>query len=76
MPFLDLLVKIKPKLHDNKVKSGSLVDNLNQVAALAESFTAQRPRSNKNWSQLADTLDREGSFCLAHVLNSPICDVL
>jgi hypothetical protein len=58
--LLDLLIKVKAKLNDDHVGSGSLADELYQVAALAENFTAQRPRSNKNWSQLADTLDREG----------------
>jgi len=56
----DLLITIKPKLHDRKLESGSLVEDLYQVAALAESFTAQRPRSNRNWGHLADALDREG----------------
>jgi hypothetical protein len=59
---LDLLIKIKPKLHDKQFESGSLASDLYQVAALAESFTAQRPRSNKNWGHLADALDREGSL--------------
>ncbi|KIM81848.1 hypothetical protein PILCRDRAFT_8503 [Piloderma croceum F 1598] len=57
---LDLLVKIKPKLNDAQLESGPLVHDLYQVAALAESFTAQRPKSNKNWGHLADALDREG----------------
>lgn len=56
----DLLIKIKPKLHDKQFESGSLASDLYQVAALSESFTAQRPRSNKNWGHLADALDREG----------------
>lgn len=59
--LLDLLIKVKAKLNDDSFASGSLADELYQVAVLAENFTAQRPRSNKNWSQLADTLDREGT---------------
>jgi hypothetical protein len=30
------------------------------VAALAEAFSEQRPRSNKAWVELADSLDQEG----------------
>jgi len=37
-----------------------LVEELGQMAMLAESFTEQRPRSNKNWQDLADSLDQEG----------------
>jgi hypothetical protein len=66
----DLLIKIKPKLHDRKLESGSLVDDLYQVATLAESFTTQRPRSNKNWGHLTDALDREGSF-IQHMMLGP-----
>lgn len=65
---LDLLIKIKPKLNDKQPESASLVNDLYQVAAHAESFTRQRPRSNKNWGHLADALDREGSFAQHTVL--------
>ena len=58
---LDYLIKIKTQLSDNNLTSGSLVSDLYGVAILAESFTAQRPKSNKNWVPLADELDREGS---------------
>ena len=30
------------------------------MAALAEAFSEQRPRSNKAWVELADSLDQEG----------------
>ncbi|KZP32796.1 SPO22-domain-containing protein [Athelia psychrophila] len=56
----DLLIKIKPGLSANKLDVGSILDDLSEVAALAEAFTAQRPRSKKNWVQFADALDREG----------------
>lgn len=36
------------------------VEDLNQVASLAESFSDQRPRSSKSWSHLANSLDQEG----------------
>lgn len=58
---LDLLIKIKPGLSANKLDVGSILDDLSEVAALAEAFTAQRPRSKKNWVQFADALDREGA---------------
>jgi len=68
--LLDLLITIKPKLNDRKLESVSLVGDLYQIATLAESFTAQRPRSNKNWGHLADALDREGSF-VQHMMLFP-----
>lgn len=55
-----MLIKIKAQLNDDELTSRSLADDLYQLAALAENFIAQRPRSNKTWNQLADTLDREG----------------
>ena len=72
--FVDLLITVKPKLHDRTLECGSLVDDLYQIATLAESFTKERPRSNKNWSHLADALDREGSF-LQHMILSPLTDI-
>lgn len=44
-----------------------MVQDLNQLATLAESFAEQRPRSNKDWVQLADSLDQEGSPFLLHM---------
>lgn len=59
---MDLLVKTKPNLSDTDTPNQPLlVQNLHQVASLAESFSEQRPRSNSNWSHLADNLDQEGS---------------
>ncbi|OBZ78675.1 hypothetical protein A0H81_00255 [Grifola frondosa] len=56
-----ILTKIKPKLNDSRQSAWiPLRTDLLQIAVLAESFTKQRPRSNKEWRHLADTLDREG----------------
>ncbi|KAJ7752626.1 meiosis protein SPO22/ZIP4 like-domain-containing protein [Mycena metata] len=57
----DLLVATKPQL-DNPDPSARpvLIEKLRQVATLAESFTEQRPKSNKSWIQLSDELDQEG----------------
>ncbi len=58
---LDLLAKTKPHLNDNDFPNRpSLVQNLHQIALLAESFTEQRPRSTGSWGHLADNLDQEG----------------
>ena len=58
---LDLLTKTKAQLDDsNAANRASLIQNLHQVAMLAESFAEQRPRSNKDWVNLADMLDQEG----------------
>ncbi|KAH9947352.1 meiosis protein SPO22/ZIP4 like-domain-containing protein [Amylocystis lapponica] len=57
----DILVPIKPKL--NETKPGALLairSDLHQIAVLAQSFSQQRPRSNKDWLHHADSLDREG----------------
>lgn len=57
----DLLVKTKPHLNDGDVPNRpSLVQNLHQIASLAESFSEQRPRSDNSWNHLADNLDQEG----------------
>jgi hypothetical protein len=57
----DLLLRVK----DVKNARSSIIDDLHQVAALAESFTEQRPKSNKGWLDMADALDREGQHtCL------------
>ncbi|KAJ6605346.1 meiosis protein SPO22/ZIP4 like-domain-containing protein [Mycena vulgaris] len=57
----DLLITAKPQLDspDPSVRP-SLIEKLRQVASLAESFTEQRPKSNKSWLQLSDELDQEG----------------
>ncbi|KAJ7691328.1 meiosis protein SPO22/ZIP4 like-domain-containing protein [Mycena rosella] len=57
----DLLIAAKPQLDnpDPDVRP-PLIEKLRQVASLAESFTEQRPKSNKDWLQLADELDQEG----------------
>ncbi|KAF8883838.1 hypothetical protein BD779DRAFT_1674370 [Infundibulicybe gibba] len=41
--------------------STALIQDLHQVASLAESFAQQRPKSNKS-SQFAESLDQEGRF--------------
>jgi len=57
----DLLAETKPHLRGSDIPDQPLlVQNLHQIASLAESFSEQRPRSN-NWSHLADNLDQEGS---------------
>ncbi|TCD65068.1 hypothetical protein EIP91_003270 [Steccherinum ochraceum] len=59
----DVLIKVKPKVTDGNLKKSSartLLDDLDKLAALAESFTQQRPRANKDWLALAEALDREG----------------
>jgi len=59
--ILDLLIRIKPHLDDPDLPNRpSLVQDLHHVAALAEGFSEQRPRSNKAWVELADSLDQEG----------------
>ncbi|KAJ7615258.1 meiosis protein SPO22/ZIP4 like-domain-containing protein [Mycena polygramma] len=57
----DLLITAKPQLDsaDPTVRP-PLIEKLRQVASLAESFTEQRPKSNKSWLQLSDELDQEG----------------
>ncbi|RDB27351.1 TPR repeat-containing protein ZIP4 [Hypsizygus marmoreus] len=57
----EILLTIKPKLNDPKPPTRpSLTEDLHRVASLAESFTEQRPKSNKSWVQFADSLDQEG----------------
>lgn len=59
--IIDCLIRIKPRLDDPGLPNRpSLVQDLNKVAAMAESFSEQRPKSNKAWSDLADSLDQEG----------------
>ncbi|KAH9920328.1 meiosis protein SPO22/ZIP4 like-domain-containing protein [Fomitopsis serialis] len=58
-----LLITIKPKLIDPSAKQpgwSTIHAELLHLSSLAESFTKQRPRSNKEWISVADTLDREG----------------
>ncbi|KAJ7088423.1 meiosis protein SPO22/ZIP4 like-domain-containing protein [Mycena belliarum] len=57
----DLIIAAKPQLDstDPAVRP-PLIEKLRQVAALAEAFTEQRPKSTKSWLQLADELDQEG----------------
>ncbi|KAK7007973.1 meiosis protein SPO22/ZIP4 like-domain-containing protein [Favolaschia claudopus] len=57
----DILITAKPQLDetDPSVRP-TLIERLRQVASLAESFTEQRPHSNKSWLQLSDELDQEG----------------
>ncbi|KAH7925693.1 SPO22-domain-containing protein [Leucogyrophana mollusca] len=56
----DLLIKTKPKLNDITLGDLAVADDLHQIALLAQSFTEQRPKSSKNWSDLTDVLDQEG----------------
>ncbi|KAF8139351.1 meiosis protein SPO22/ZIP4 like-domain-containing protein [Mycena galopus ATCC 62051] len=57
----DLLITAKPQLDnpDPNVRR-TLIEKLRQVASFAESFTEQRPKSNKGWLQFSDELDQEG----------------
>ncbi|CAL1696816.1 unnamed protein product [Somion occarium] len=57
----DALISIKPKLAEDPLSAlTSLVNELRNIAALAESFALYRSRANKDWYSLADVLDREG----------------
>ncbi|KIJ45216.1 hypothetical protein M422DRAFT_67355 [Sphaerobolus stellatus SS14] len=57
----DLLIQIKPQLSGTQRPNNEiLISQLSRLANFAESFTEQRPRSNKNWLTQADDLDREG----------------
>lgn len=59
--YIDLLITTKSQLdHVDVAIRPTLIGNLSQVASLAESFTEQRPRSNKDWPPFADELDQEG----------------
>ncbi|KAJ6602365.1 hypothetical protein B0H10DRAFT_1754789, partial [Mycena sp. CBHHK59/15] len=57
----DLLISAKPQLDsvDPTIRP-PLIEKLYRVTSLAESFSEQRPRSNKSWLQLSDELDQEG----------------
>ncbi|KNZ75710.1 Testis-expressed sequence 11 protein [Termitomyces sp. J132] len=56
-----ILLTTKPQIDDPKSSARpSLIKDLFQIAALAESFLEQRSRSNnKSWIHLADSLDQE-----------------
>jgi hypothetical protein len=54
--YTEYLIKVK----DIKNRKSSLVDDLRQIAVLAEKFTELRPKSQKSWIHLAEVLDREG----------------
>lgn len=57
----DILITTKPRLEDPKpAVLPTLIRDLHRVTSLAESFIEHRPRSNKNWIHLVDTLDQEG----------------
>lgn len=59
--IIDQLIRIKPRLDDPDLPSRpSLVQDLNKVATLAESFCEQGPKSNKACADLVDSLDQEG----------------
>lgn len=61
-PYPDLLTKNKPHLNESDLPNrSSVVQDLHQIASLAESFSEQRPRSKTNWNHLADSLDQEGA---------------
>ncbi|KAF9007848.1 hypothetical protein BDQ17DRAFT_1237313, partial [Cyathus striatus] len=47
----ELLSKLKPLLDSTKPPNRALLDDLHRLASLAESFTEQRPRPAKTWSQ-------------------------
>ncbi|KAF7367752.1 hypothetical protein MSAN_00839200 [Mycena sanguinolenta] len=56
----NLLITAKPQLDNpDPGVQPTLIEKLRQVGSLAESFTEQRPKSNKNWLQLSDELDQE-----------------
>jgi hypothetical protein len=52
----EFLIKVK----DIKNRKSDIVDDLRQLAVLAEKFTELRPKSQKSWIHLAEVLDREG----------------
>lgn len=63
--YSEILLTVKSQLDDPKPPTRpSLTKDLHRVASLAESFTEQRPKSNKSWVQFADSLDQEGQFSL------------
>ncbi|KAF5312423.1 hypothetical protein D9619_003715 [Psilocybe cf. subviscida] len=60
--ILERISRVKPLLEDpNHTSRTSVVEDLTQVASLAERFTESRSNASKaSWSHLADSLDREG----------------
>lgn len=61
---LELLIKIKPKLSDIQ-SDAHVVKDLDHITSLAQSFSEQRPKSDKK-SHLADALDQEGLYRWPH----------
>lgn len=58
----DQLVHIKPKLSESKRSAWPLlIPDLDKIAALGEAISKGRPRTNKDWKDKADALDREGA---------------
>lgn len=57
----DIVARVKPKLTDLSKKDArpSLLDDLQQIAILGETFTEQRPRGKVS-ADIPDKLDREG----------------
>jgi hypothetical protein len=59
----ELLTRVKDDKH-----LPTRVDELHQLAALAEAFTELRRRSKQPWAKMAEFLDREGSSCIPILL--------
>jgi hypothetical protein len=61
--FPERLSIVKPLLDDQQHQNWPLVtQELAQITSLVNSFTEQRPKSNRlSWNHLADSLDQEGS---------------
>ena len=61
-PSPDRLVLIKPKLAESRRSAWpQLIPDLDKVAALGEAISKQRPKTNTDWKDEADALDREGA---------------
>ncbi|KAF7306235.1 hypothetical protein MIND_00414100 [Mycena indigotica] len=57
----DLLIATKPRIDNaDSAAQPMLIENLRQIASLAESFAEQRGRNASGWIHLADELDQEG----------------
>ncbi|KAL5495788.1 SPO22_1 [Sanghuangporus weigelae] len=57
--ILGILARVKPKLANQKDGRSTLLEDLQRLAALGETFSEQRTRS-KMGADMADVLDREG----------------
>ena len=78
MFFLGILIDIKDKLSHLSSRSSSssssnnasslAIEELDQVAAHAESFSQCSPKSKKGLQTLMDTLDREGEIASSVLL--------